>query len=66
MYHLYAKKETGFDSKKLLIENRDIDKIYTRIEAETAKNEDFKYIIEETTGQVDSYGELLSDVIEEN
>lgn len=66
MYQVYIKQETGFESKKLVGEYKDFDKAQEKIEAELAKNKDIKYIIEETTGHVDSYGELLATVVEEN
>jgi len=45
---------------------KDIDKAYEKIEDELVKNKDIKYVLEETTGHVDIYGELTVDVIEEN
>jgi len=66
MYQVYIKKETGFRSKDLIGEFKDIDKAYEKVETELAKNKDIKYVIEETTGHVDIYGELTVDVIEEN
>jgi len=66
MYQVYIKKETGFRSKTLIGEFKDIDKAYEKIEDELVKNKDIKYVLEETTGHVDIYGELTVDVIEEN
>ena len=66
MYQVYIKKETGFRSKNLIGEFEDIEKAYEKIEAELAKNKDIKYVLEETGGHVDIYGELTVDVIEEN
>ncbi|HSA07410.1 MAG TPA: hypothetical protein P5556_09550 [Candidatus Gastranaerophilales bacterium] len=66
MYQIYMKTETSFDHKKLIGEFNDIDKAYEKIEAELAKDKDFKYVIEETTGSVDIYGELIVDTVEEN
>jgi len=66
MYQVYIKKETGFMSKDLIGEFKDIDKAYEIIENELAKNKDIKYVIEETTGHVNIYGDLTVDVIEEN
>lgn len=66
MYQVYIKKETGFNSKDLIGEFKDIEKAYEKIENELAKNKDIKYIIEETTGHVDIYGDLTVEVIEEN
>lgn len=66
MYQLYMKKETGFDSKSLISEYKDVDDAYARIDAELAKDEKFRYVLEETTGHINSYGELIPEVIEEN
>lgn len=66
MYQAYIIDETAFDPKKLVGEYSDFSNARARIEKELAKNKDVKYIIEETTGHVDSYGELLATVVEEN
>jgi len=58
--------EAAFNPKKLLGEFSDLDNARLRLEKELAKDKDTKYVIEETTGHVDSYGELLTTVIEEN
>jgi len=63
MYKVYIK--TGLDRKKIG-EFRDFDEAQEKIEAELAKNEDLKYVIEETTGHVDIYGELVASVVDEN
>ena len=65
MYHVYI-KGSGLMAKKLVGEFRDYDKAFERVEAELAKDENIKYVVEETTGQVDSYGELIASVIDEN
>lgn len=66
MYHVYLKKETGFDPKKLIGEYKDYDKATAKIESELAKDKDIKYVIEETDGHVNSYGDLLVTVVDEN
>jgi hypothetical protein len=66
MYQVYIKTETGYDQKKLLGEFNDFSRAYEKIETELAKNKDLKYVIEERTGSVDIYGELIIDIIEEN
>lgn len=66
MFHVYIIKETGFEAKKLIGEFKDFDRASERIEKELAKDKDIKYVIEESTGDVDSYGELLMTVVEEN
>jgi len=66
MYQVYIKTETGFDQRKLLGEFADYEKACDRAEEELAKNEAVKYIIEETNGSVDIYGNLIVDVVDEN
>jgi len=66
MYQLYSIDEAAFNPKKLMTEFKDYDKATERIGKELAKNKDFKYILEETTGHVNSYGDLLATVVEEN
>lgn len=66
MYHVYIKQDSGFESKKLVGEFAEIDDAYDAIDEEIAKNKDVKYRLEETTGHVDVYGELISKVVEEN
>jgi len=63
MYQVYIK--SGLDRTKIG-EFRDFDKAQEKIEVELAKNSDLKYVLEETTGSVDIYGELTASVIEEN
>ncbi len=66
MYQVYIIDETAFDPKKLIGEFSDIDNARIRLQKELSRNSETKYIIEETTGHVDNYGELISTVIEEN
>lgn len=66
MYHVYFIDETAFNPKKPAGEFSSIECAHARVEKELARNNDTKYVIEETTGHVDSYGELLTTVVEEN
>jgi len=66
MYQVYVIDETAFNPKKLLGEFSSLDIARARAEKELTRDQDTKYIIEETTGHVDSYGELLTTVVEEN
>ncbi len=66
MYQVYKKDESSFDPKNLIAEYGDINKAYERVEKELEKDKDFKYVIEETTGFVDNYGELIATVVDEN
>lgn len=66
MYQVYIVKSEGFQAKNLVGEYKDIDDAREKAESELAKNADVKYIIEQTKGNVDSYGELIATVIEQN
>lgn len=66
MYQLYVLDEAAFDPKKFVGEYSNIDTVRARLEKEFVKDKDTKYVIEQTTGHVDSYGELLVTVVEEN
>lgn len=66
MYHVYIKKPSSFDPKNLIGEYKELDEARERIQKEIAKNPEVKYVIEQTTGHVDSYGELLATVVEKN
>lgn len=66
MYQVYVIDESAFDSKKMIGEFSNIDNAHARLEKEFVKDKNTKYIIEQTTGHVDSYGELLATVVEEN
>ena len=66
MYQLYVIDEAAFDPKKLVSESSDINNIRARLQKEFAKNENTKYIIEETSGNFNSYGDLVATLVEEN
>lgn len=66
MYQLYIIDEEAFDSKKLIGEYSDIDNARARLQKEFVKDKDTKYVIEQTTGHVNSYGELTTNVVEQN
>ena len=66
MYHVYKKKKNVYDAKVLLGDYKDLDEADKRIEEELAKDSNFKYSLEETTGHVNNYGDLIVDIIEEN
>lgn len=66
MYQAYIIDETAFDPKKLVGEFSDLENAHARIQKELSRNKDAKYVIEETTGHFNSYGELIATVVEEN
>ncbi len=64
MYHVYIKEDNVYGAKKLVGEFNDLDDAYDK--ADELKEDNKKYVIEETTGHVDNYGELIVTVVEEN
>ena len=65
MYQVYI-KDKNTQAKKLIGEYRDADKACSRAEEELAKDSEIKYVIEETSGHVNSYGDLTTSVFDEN
>ena len=66
MFQVYTEKDHSSLTKTLIDEFVDLDEAI-----ECAKNaingkENLRYIIEETTGRFNSYGELIADIIEES
>ncbi len=66
MYHLFEKENNAFKNRVHIKDFEDLDDAYDFVDKKLAQDKDFKYIIEETTGFVDSYGELIRTTIEEN
>lgn len=66
MYHVYVIDESAFDPKKHIGDFSNLDNAHARLQKEITSDPDVKYIIEQTTGHVNSYGELMADVVEEN
>ena len=66
MFQVYVKDEAAFDPKRLVGEYNTVEKAYAKAEELLKKNADIKYVIEETSGFVDNYGELIATVVDEN
>lgn len=64
MYHLYIQTEKDFSPKKIG-EYKDLSAAEERLEKEQLVDNNIKYRIEETTGSIDSYGELLTYIVDE-
>lgn len=64
MYQLYIERKNGF-SAKLIGEYKELEDAQERAEKEKSADESIKYVIQETTGSFDSYGDLLTYVVEE-
>ena len=64
MYRLYIETATSF-SPKLIDEYEDLEEAQERARKEKEADSSVYYKIEETNGGFNSYGELLTTVIEE-
>ncbi len=65
MYYLYIKDEKMM-SKNLVGEYKEVDDAFDKIDALLEKDENIKYVLEESTGGFNSYGEMLTMVVTEN
>lgn len=63
MFHVYTIKNGSDFSKTLVGEFKDFEEAMDCAENSVAQKEDLKYIVEETTGHVNSYGDLEVTVI---
>ncbi|MBO5948131.1 hypothetical protein J6Q66_04785 [bacterium] len=64
MYQLYVQKQNAF-SRDLICESADFEEVQEKALKMKEKDETIKYTIEETLGGFNSYGDLLTEVIEE-
>ncbi|MCQ2788836.1 MAG: hypothetical protein MJ229_00515 [bacterium] len=65
MYYLYLKDEKMM-TKNLVGEYKEVDDAFDKIDALLEKDENVKYVLEESTGGFNSYGEMLTMVVTEN
>lgn len=66
MFHVYTAKDKSELSKNLIGEFKEYDDAMTCAENAIEGKPDLRYIVEETNGCVDSYGELIHTVIAES
>jgi len=66
MFHVYTQQRGASLTKTLVKDFKDLEEAFECAEKSIEGKSDLKYIIEETTGHVDSYGELLVDVVAES
>ena len=64
MYQLYVQKQNAF-SRDLICESEDFEEVQEKALKMKEQDETIKYTIEETLGGFKSYGDLLTEVIEE-
>jgi len=63
MFHLYIESDSTF-SPKLVGEYDNLDEAKKRAKKEQEEDDSVTYTIEESNGSFNSYGELLTNVIE--
>ena len=66
MFQVYTQKRGVSLTKTLVKEFKDLEEAFECAEMSIEGKADLKYIIEETTGHFNSYGELLVDVVAES
>ena len=66
MYQVYVERNYSELSRNLLGEYSSLDEARTVAKKAIAENDELNYIIEETDGHFNSYGDLVTTVIEES
>ena len=66
MFQVYTQKKGSELTKTLVKEFKDLEEAFDCAEKAIEGKDDLKYIIEETTGHFNSYGELLVDIVAES
>lgn len=65
MYHIYTIKNRSEFSKTLVAETKDYNEALQKAEKAIEGKEGYNYIVEETDGSMNSYGELIATVVAE-
>ncbi len=66
MFQVYTAKDKSELSKNLVGEFKDYDEAMDCAEKAIEGKEGLRYVVEETNGCVDSYGELIATVVAES
>ena len=66
MYKVYTEKNYSEFSRSLVIETPDYDLAMEKAEKAIEGKPDMRYIVEETDGSMNSYGELIATVVAES
>lgn len=66
MYHVYTEKNHSEFSRSLVIETTDYDLAMEKAEKAIEGKPELRYIVEETDGSMNSYGELVATVVAES
>ena len=65
MYHVYTLKNHSEFSKTLVAETKDYDLALQKAQKAVEGKEGYNYVVEETDGSMNSYGELIATVVAE-
>lgn len=65
MYHVYTEKNHSEFSRTLICETKDYDIAIEKAEKAIEGKEGYNFIIEETDGSMNSYGDLIATVVAE-
>lgn len=66
MYHVYTEKNHSEFTRSLVIETPDYDLAMENAEKAIEGKPELRYIVEETDGSMNSYGELVATVVAES
>lgn len=66
MYHVYTEKDYSEFSKTLVGEFTDLEEAMEKARTSIENKPELRYIVEETDGHVNNYGELITTVIAES
>lgn len=66
MYHVYREKNHSEFSRALMGEFTDLDEARACAKKSIAGRDEYNYIIEETDGHVNNYGDLITTLVEES
>lgn len=66
MFQVYTEKDHSSLTKTLVDEFSDLDEALECAKKAIEGKPNLRYIVEETTGRFNSYGELIADVVEES
>lgn len=66
MYHVYTEKNHSEYTRALVTETSDYDIAIEKAEKAIAGKPELRYIIEQTDGSMNSYGDLITTVVAES
>ena len=66
MYHVYTENDYSEFSKTLIGEFTDLEEAMEKARKSIENKPDLRYIVEETDGHVNNYGELITTVVAES